>query len=135
MEIAEVRYSGNLKTEATHELSNQTIKTDAPPDNNGDGAAFSPTDLLATSLAACMVTTMGIRAQQHNLLLDDVTVNVSKEMAADPRRVSTIQLTFEVSAPNITDGQKQLLEEAAQSCPVSQSLSSEVKQDVTFDFV
>lgn len=134
MEIAEVRYSGNLKTEATHELSNQTIKTDAPPDNKGEGAAFSPTDLLATSLATCMVTTMGIRAQQHNLLLDDITVNVSKEMAADPRRVSTIQLTFEVSAPNITDGQKQLLEEAAQNCPVSQSLSSDVKQDITFDY-
>jgi putative redox protein len=134
MEIAEVRYSGNLKTEATHERSNQTIQTDAPPDNKGEGAAFSPTDLLATSLATCMVTTMAISAEEHNLLLDDVTVSVSKDMAADPRRVATIQLAFEISAPNITDGQKQLLEEAARNCPVSQSLSSDVKQEVTFDY-
>lgn len=134
MEIAEVRYQGQLKTEAEHRLSGKTISTDAPPDNNGKGEAFSPTDLLATSLATCMVTTMGISADQHNLILDDVVVYVSKEMAKSPRRIDTISLEIDVSGPNLTDGQKQLLEEAARNCPVAQSLSEHVKQEVTFEY-
>ena len=134
MEIAEVRYQGDLKTEAEHHLSGQLLKTDAPPDNNGNGAAFSPTDLLATSLASCMITTMGISADQHNLLIDDVVVSVSKEMAKSPRRIDTIQLEFDISGPNLTDGQKQLLEEAARNCPVAMSLSLEVNQEVTFEY-
>lgn len=134
MEIAEVRFAGGLQTKATHELSQQTIQTDAPPDNQGDGSAFSPTDLLATSLATCMVTTMGIRAKEHNLMLDDVIVNVSKEMAPNPRRIATIGLSFEISVPNITDGQKQELEDAALNCPVAKSLSPEIQQEVTFEY-
>ncbi len=134
MEIAEVFYKGDLQTEAIHKRSQNNLFTDAPPDNNGKGSAFSPTDLLATSLASCMVTIMAITANKHNLILDDVTVSVEKEMASSPRRVATIRLAFEVSAPNITDGQKQVLEEAALNCPVAQSLSSELKQDVTFDY-
>lgn len=134
MEIAEVKYQGELKTEAEHKLSGQVFTTDAPPDNNGNGDAFSPTDLLATSLATCMVTTMSISAQKHNLLLDDVTVTVSKAMASNPRRVDEIKLEFDISAPNLTDGQKQLLEEAAYNCPVAMSLSENVKQEIVFEY-
>ena len=134
MEIAEVRYQGGLQTEAEHQLSGQLLKTDAPPDNSGKGEAFSPTDLMATALASCMITTMSISANQHNLLLDDVVVGVSKEMAESPRRINTIRLEFDISGPNLTDGQKQLLEEAAQNCPVAMSLSPEINQEVNFDY-
>lgn len=134
MEISEVHYVGTLRTEAIHQKSGQTIHTDAPPDNKGKGEAFSPTDLLATSLATCMITLMGIRANEHDIQLEDVEVAVSKEMASEPRRVSAIRLEFEVSAPNLTDGQQETLEEAAINCPVAQSISQEIEQDVNFTY-
>ncbi len=134
MEIAEIIYEGSLRTKATHNRSEQVIHTDAPPDNKGKGEAFSPTDLLATSLGTCMMTVMGIKAKENDILLDDVSVEVSKEMAANPRRVKKVGLAFEVTASNLTEGQKNILEEAARNCPVAQSLSSEIEQDVTFDY-
>ena len=134
MEISAVIYKGGLRTEAIHKRSEQVITTDAPPDNKGKGEAFSPTDLLATSLASCMMTIMGIKAEENNIFLEDVNVEVSKVMASSPRRVKEVKLAFGISAPNLTDGQKQMLEEAARNCPVAQSLSSELSQEVTFDY-
>lgn len=134
MDIAEVEYLGGLRTQATHKRSGQVIQTDAPVDNKGKGEAFSPTDLLATSLANCMMTLMGIKADENEILLDDIEVSVTKEMAADPRRVKRIGLAFEISAPNLTDMQREIIEEAALNCPVAQSLSGEIDQDVTFEY-
>ncbi len=134
MEISEVHYVGSLRTQATHNRSGQAIYTDAPPDNKGKGEAFSPTDLLATSLATCMITLIGIRANEHDIPLENVEVAVSKEMASEPRRVKAIRLEFEILVPNITDYQQEILEEAAKNCPVAQSISEEIEQDVTFHY-
>ena len=134
MEISEVNYKGELRTEAIHKRSGQVINTDAPPDNKGKGEAFSPTDLLSTSLATCMITLMEIKANENNIILDDINVGVSKVMEANPRRVSEIKLEFDISAPNLTDGQKNILEEAARNCPVAQSLSPAINQDITFNY-
>src|SRR5918998_716294 len=93
-----VRYTGELHCSATHGPSNSELPTDAPADNMGKGAAFSPTDLVATALATCMATTMGIAAQKHGLDLSGMTVQISKEMSKDaPRRI--VRLPSEVHIP------------------------------------
>ncbi len=79
-----VEYLGELRTEATHLLSGQKIITDAPPDNQGRGEAFSPTDLCATSLASCMLTIMGISARNHGLQMAFVA-NVAIEVFPLPQ--------------------------------------------------
>lgn len=134
MQVSEVVYKGSLRTEATHLKSGQTIFTDAPPDNKGKGEAFSPTDLLATSLATCMITIMGIKANENDIFLDDINVEVVKEMGANPRKISAIRLDFEISGPNLTDSQKSLLEDAAINCPVALSVHPDIEKDINFEY-
>lgn len=134
MQVSEVVYKGSLRTEATHLKSGQTIFTDAPPDNKGKGEAFSPTDLLATSLATCMITIMGIKANENDIFLDDINVEVVKEMGANPRKISAIRLDFEISGPNLTDSQKSLLEDAAVNCPVALSVHPDIEKDINFEY-
>ena len=124
-------YSGGLRCVATHGPSGAELTTDAPVDNHGQGRAFSPTDLLATSMATCMVTTMGIWAQRNNVELGATTFSVVKEMSSNaPRRVS--KLTVRIHVPTtLTDDQKQRLEAAAKSCPVHQSLHPDVACDLS----
>src|SRR5690348_127493 len=90
MNTSKVRYVGNLRTKATHLRSGETIITDAPVDNHGKGEAFSPTDLVATATASCMVTTMGIVANRHSIDLGEIEVDVVKIMADNPRRIAEI---------------------------------------------
>ncbi|KXK40226.1 MAG: OsmC family protein [Bacteroidetes bacterium OLB9] len=87
-----ILYLGDLRTECTHLRSGQTIITDAPVDNNGKGEAFSPTDLAATALGTCMVTIMGIAARNHGLNIDGTKVEITKHMAADPRRIAAVDV-------------------------------------------
>ncbi|MBD0367064.1 MAG: OsmC family protein, partial [Flavisolibacter sp.] len=89
-----VLYTGDLRTYCTHRQSSSGFETDAPVDNQGKGERFSPTDLLATSLATCMLTVMGIKAKSMNLDLKGMKADVEKKMKADPRRVGGINLTF-----------------------------------------
>ena len=128
-----VTYLGELRTEATHLLSGIKIITDPPPDNQGKGEAFSPTDLCATSLAACAMTIMGISARNHAFDLTGAYAEVTKIMAADPRRISRIVVRFVMPQNDYTDTQKQILEKAARTCPVSFSLAEAIEQD--FEFV
>jgi len=134
MKTAKIKYIGNLRTESVHLQSGNTVITDAPTDNNGKGEAFSPTDLLATSLGSCMLTLMGIIAQRHSLNMDGTTVEVTKIMESNPRRVGEIIVEFKLPQNNYTSKEKQLLENAAQTCPVAKSLSSELKQTVIFNY-
>ncbi|MDP7608726.1 MAG: OsmC family protein, partial [Candidatus Marinimicrobia bacterium] len=93
-DLSTVEYKGDLRTEAVHLDSGKQIHTDAPKDNEGKGEAFSPTDLVATSLASCMITVMGIKAKQLGINMVGTTADVVKEMAADPRRISAIRINI-----------------------------------------
>jgi uncharacterized OsmC-like protein len=127
-----VRYMGDLHCAATHEPSQSEIATDAPADNKGKGESFSPTDLVATALATCMSTTMGIAAQDHGIDLSGMTVKIGKEMSKDaPRRI--VALPSEVHIPLSPDmPQRALLEQAALHCPVHKSLPPEIERPTKF---
>lgn len=129
-----VKYQGSLRNMALHLSSGNTLITDAPLDNNGKGEAFSPTDLLCTSLATCMITIMGISAQGRNLQLGSIEAEITKIMLSDPRRVGEIQIHMRVQDVGFTEIDKKVLEHAAMNCPVAKSLSSEIKQWVKFEY-
>jgi putative redox protein len=128
---SKVTYLGGLRTEAQHLASQETIITDAPKDNQGKGEAFSPTDLVATALASCMITIMGIKARDLGIDLTGTQAEITKIMGTEPRRISTlqIQLTFNSSFDSKT---QTLLERAALTCPVAHSLHPDIRQEVLF---
>ncbi len=128
---SKVTYLGGLRTEAQHLASQETIITDAPKDNQGKGEAFSPTDLVATALASCMITIMGIKAQDLGIDLTGTQAEITKIMGTEPRRISAlqIQLTFNSSFDSKT---QTLLERAALTCPVAHSLHPDIRQEVLF---
>jgi putative redox protein len=124
-----ITYEGGLHCAATHGPSRQTLNTDAPVDNGGKGAAFSPTDLVATALGTCMATIMGLVAQRNNLNIDGLEVRVIKEMTAEPvRRIGSLKtrLVFPRGKP-LSASDRAKLEVAANTCPVKQSLHPDLK--------
>jgi putative redox protein len=130
-----IKYNGSLRTTAIHIRSGNSIITDAPVDNHGKGAAFSPTDLLATSLGSCMLSIMGIVAERNGIDLKNTEATVEKIMAADPRRVAQVNVTI-IFPPELKadSKQRQLLENAALTCPVAKSLHSDLVQSVKFEY-
>ena len=131
----DIRYEGGLRCAATHGPSRQTLQTDAPVDNHGRGESFSPTDLAATALGACMATIMGIAAERHQLDLRGMQIEVTKVMSADlPRRIAKLATTIKVPLPP-EHPQRALLENAALTCPVHKSLSAEMEKPVDFEWV
>jgi putative redox protein len=124
-------YLGGLRTEATHLQSGTKIITDAPTDNKGKGEAFSPTDLLAESLAGCMLTTMAIAADTHGIDIVGTECEVTKVMAASPRRVAEVITTLKFPK-EYTDKEKTILEHAARYCPVAVSLHPDVVKTIDF---
>ena len=133
MSDIKIKYTGDLRTKATHLSSGSTIITDAPLDNNGKGEKFSPTDLFATALGSCMLTIMGITAQTHGINIDDAEVTVKKIMEANPRRVSCIKIIINIYS-DISEKDRKLLIKAAHHCPVSKSINPDIEEDVTFNF-
>lgn len=127
-------YLGSLRTQDLHVLSGNTIITDAPPDNNGKGEAFSPTDLVCAALSSCMMTLMGILAQREGIALTGLHSEITKVMASDPRRIAEIHIVFTHPGLHITEIQKQKLMNAALTCPVAKSISENIKQKITFNF-
>ncbi|MCU0348747.1 MAG: OsmC family protein [Saprospiraceae bacterium] len=125
-------YNGDLRTTCTHLASGSQIVTDAPVDNQGRGEAFSPTDLVATALGACMMTIMGIKARDMGLDIAGTRIEVNKVMAANPRRIARVELSFHMAANAFSQKEKDLLEAAARACPVCKSLDVACEQDVTF---
>lgn len=128
---SKVTYKGNLRTTCLHLKSGSEIITDAPEDNNGKGEAFSPTDTVATSLASCMLTVMGIKARDLNVNLEGATAAVTKHMAANPRRISKIEVTFELPE-NIAEKNRKILERIANTCPVQNSLHPDIESVIEF---
>lgn len=127
-------YQGRLRCTATHEPSGSQLQTDAPKDNMGEGAYFSPTDLVATALGSCMVTIMGIVAQRDNIDISGTKVDVKKEMAASPvRRIGKISINIHVPT-KLSPEQQQKLRNAAMTCPVHKSLHPDVEIPVDFTF-
>ncbi len=134
MKTATITYLGNLRTESIHHQSGKTIISDAPIDNKGKGEAFSPTDLLSTSLGCCMLTIMGIVAERHGININGTTIEIAKIMETNPRRVGEIIVEFTMPKNNFSNKEKELLEHAAHTCPVAKSLSSELKQTTIFNY-
>ena len=130
----ENKYVGELRTESTHLKSSNVIITDAPTDNNGKGNAFSPTDLVASALCSCMTTVMGICAEKNNFELPESIAYVTKIMESHPRRISKIIIEINFDNNNLTDQQTEKLVAVAKGCPVAQSLSSDLIQEVKFNF-
>ena len=126
-----VNYLGNLRTESVHTSSNEKIVTDAPTDNNGKGEAFSPTDLVASSLSSCILTVIGIVSKQIRYDLTKTTSSVKKIMGDKPRRIVEIEVKIKFSQS--TDSKtKSIIESTALNCPVAKSLHPDIKQNISF---
>jgi uncharacterized OsmC-like protein len=134
MSTSTLVYAGNLSTQATHTRSGSKIITDAPVDNNGKGLNFSPTDLLATSLASCMLTIMGIAANKHQINMGFPEAEVIKLMDSAPRRVKEIQILIRFPQSTLDKKSKTILEKAALTCPVALSIHPDIKQNVSFKY-
>ncbi len=130
------KYLGSLRTEATHLKSGKTFITDAPPDNNGRGEAFSPSDTVCAALASCMMTIMGIVAQREQISLEGLEAEVTKVMSSEPpRRIAEIHVQLTLPDTSLlTEKQAEVLKRAAHTCPVALSLHPEILQKVTFNF-
>ena len=128
-----VTYKGALRTEMQHLQSGSIVENDAPVDNHGKGERFSPTDMVATALGSCMLTTAGIKADTMGLDLTGSTVEVTKIMKADPRRIGGIKahVTF-VKGLEVDEKQKEILEKTARFCPVERSLHPDMELDIQF---
>ena len=128
-----VEYEGDLRTRAKHLKSGNEIVTDAPIDNHGKGETFSPTDLIATALASCILTIMGIVGKRRGLNLQGTTSEITKIMSENPRRISEIhvKIFFKINFPQ---NHQKILEKAAYSCPVHQSLHENLKKKLIFNY-
>ncbi len=131
---AKVIYTGELRTTCTHIGSGNSFITDAPLDNNGLGQAFSPTDTVATGLATCILTMMGIKANNLNVKIDNSTAEVTKHMSANPRRISKIEVNLKLPS-NIGDKERKILIHTANTCPVHYSLHPDIEKNITFNWV
>lgn len=135
MATASTIYTGELRTSSTHLKSGNELVTDAPTDNHGKGETFSPTDLVATALGACMLTVMGIWARTADIDLTDTKIETTKVMGNNPRRISEVHISFQMPERlQLTEEQQTKLKQVALSCPVAKSLSADLKQVVTFNW-
>ncbi len=132
----DIEYAGDLQCKAIHGPSGQALSTDAPLDNGGQASTFSPTDLVATALGACVLTVMGIVARRRELDLAGSRVHVVKEMAAEPvRRISRLTVRVSVPAGRVTSEEdRALLRRTADLCPVKQSLHPATLVDLSLSF-
>jgi putative redox protein len=132
---AKVTYTGGLRTLAVHLRSASEIETDAPVDNHGKGERFSPTDLVATALASCMLTTIDILGKPHNLDINGVVCMVEKVMVTNPRRIGEIKISFDFPADKTyTEKEMKLIEQIANTCPVIESLHPSCVKTVQFNW-
>jgi uncharacterized OsmC-like protein len=132
--ISKLQYLGALRLEAEHLKSGKTFITDAPTDNQGKGEAFSPTDTMATSLAACMMTVMGIRAVEEGFDLENCAAMVQKVMYSDPRRIGEVHVNVSLQA-NCDSKMQKILEGIGRNCPVAKSLHPDLKQVISFEWL
>lgn len=127
-------YQGDLCCAATHGPSTATLSTDAPTDNEGLGRYFSPTDLVATALGTCILTTMAIVARRKGFALEGATVSVEKHMFDQPRRIGRLPVTLRIPG-SYTDDQKKILERTAHTCPVHKSLHPDLEAPISIEWI
>ena len=128
-------YEGDLHCSALHTPSGNILVTDAPVDNNGRGQAFSPTDLVATALASCVATIIGIVAKRKQIAVEGMAVTIRKFMSADlPRRISRLELDISVPLP-ATHPDRQILEKAAHTCPVHHSIHPDIAVEMNWTWL
>tara|TARA_B100000683_G_scaffold69709_1_gene68154 strand:- start:1026 stop:1424 length:399 start_codon:yes stop_codon:yes gene_type:complete len=125
-------YDGNLRCTATHTKSGATLLTDAPTDNNGKGESFSPTDLLATSMLSCVMTIIAIRAEKRGIDVNGMKGSVEKHMAANPRRISKLEVSISLPSGLDVKDRAWLISEGC-NCPVCFSVSETMEVDINFD--
>lgn len=125
------RYVGQLKVELSHGPSGATIRTAAPVDNNGDGSSFSPTDLVAAGLGACMLTIVAMVAERDGIDVSALRFECEKHMQSSPRRIASIPIRLHMPA-GLNPAQRGKLERAALTCPVHHSLLEEIDKTVEF---
>lgn len=130
---SKVIYLGDLRTSSIHLQSGTEILSDAPTDNHGKGEAFSPTDLLANALGSCMVSIMAIKSKDMNLDLVGSTVEVTKIMQAEPRKIAKIEIVMNMSV-SVDEKAKTILERTAMNCPVLLSLNPDIEKAITFNW-
>ncbi len=123
---ASVIYKGDLRCECTHLQSGTVIETDAPTDNRGKGQRFSPTDTVCVALATCMITTMGIRANDMQVNLEGTRIDVTKHMLSDPRRIGKIEIVLHLPA-GIAEKDQMILQKIGDTCPVMKSLHPDLE--------
>ncbi len=133
MATSSITYVGELRTICIHLQSGTQILTDAPTDNHGKGEAFSPTDLVATSLGSCMVSIMAIKSKDLEVDLKDSTVSVTKIMQAEPRKIAKIIVELNMSI-DTSEKNKTILERSAMTCPVLLSLHPDIEKEVMFNW-
>ena len=132
---ATVTYDANLRTTCLHHQSGSSFETDAPSDNKGQGARFSASDLIATGLGACLITTMGIKAESMDIKLDGAKVDVTKVMFSDPRRIGKIVIAATIPALDLDEKTKEILERVGRTCPVERSLHPDMELDISFTWL
>ena len=133
-ETAQSKYLGELRCENTHLKSKTILVTDAPVDNHGKGASFSPTDLVATGLVSCMITVMGIRAEKSNMQMGQVVGSVQKVMGDAPRRILQLNVSLNFQGHNLNSSERHILENIAYNCPVAKSIHPEIVQKIKFSY-
>lgn len=133
MITAKITYNGALRTTCEHIRSGDSFRTDAPVDNNGLGQAFSPTDTVATGLGSCIITVMGLKASDLGIDLTDSTVEITKHMASDPRRIAKIEAKLSLPA-DVSDKHRKILIHTANTCPVHYSLHPDIEKVITFSW-
>jgi putative redox protein len=134
MPTVEITYLGNLSTQLTHTKSASQIITDAPVDNNGNGANFSPTDLVAGAYISCMLTIIGIHCNQNGLKFVQGSGKVEKIMSSHPRKISDLQIHIDLSGNHWTDKERIRIERAARNCPVALSIHESIQPSIHFTF-
>ena len=128
----QMEYQGDLHCTSVHTPSKTELATDAPVDNQGRGESFSPTDLVATSLGTCMLTTMGIVARSLNVDLTGATATVEKEMTSTaPRKINRLIVAIQVPRATTPENQERL-ENAANTCPVISSIHPDIETPIEF---
>jgi uncharacterized OsmC-like protein len=130
-----VVYNGDIRATCTHLQSGTVILTDGPTDNHGKGAAFSPTDLVCTALAACAISLMGIYAKTHDLNVDGASAEVTKIMQPAPRKIAKVIVNITMPPNNFSEKDRGILEKVAWTCPVSLSLNPDVIQEINFNWL
>ena len=131
---SKVTYKGGLRTSCEHLRSGDIFLTDAPVDNNGKGEAFSPTDTVATGLASCILTMMGMKAEGLEVNLSNSIADVTKHMASDPRRISKIEIDLSLPS-DVSEKHRKILIHTANTCPVHYSLHPDIEKAITFNWV